>query len=151
MTKIILLEDVESLGRAGDVTEVKDGFFRNYLLPRKLAVLSTGGGLRFLEAKKKQAALKAEHEKQEALELAGRLEKISCAINARVGQEGKLFGAVTIRDIQEELERQGIAIERRRIEMAPIHQIGEYQAKVKLHSEVDVALKVVVQGVSEKA
>ena len=150
MTKIILLEDVESVGHAGEVAEVKDGFFRNYLFPRKLAVLSTSGGLRFLEAKKRQAVLKSEHEKAEALHVASRLEKIHCVIKARVGQEGKLFGSITPRDVQEGLERQGIKIERRRIEMVPIHQIGEYHAKIKLHAEVDVALKVTVQADSDK-
>lgn len=144
--KIILLQDVDSLGRAGDTVETRDGYSRNFLLPRKLAVLSTEGGLRFLDAKKKQAAQKSERLKEEARELSSKLEKIPFVIKAKVGQEGKLFGAVTTQDILQELEKHGVQIERRRIEMAPIHQLGEYRAIVKLHPEVDVSIKVTVKA-----
>ena len=144
--KIILLEDVESLGRAGEMVEAKSGYFRNYLAPRKLAVLSTEGGLRFLEAKKKQALVKSQRQKEEALQIAAQFEKTPCVIKARVGQEGKLFGSVTTHDVHEELEKRGISIERKRIEMVPIHQVGEYHAKIKLHPEVEVALKVFVKA-----
>ena len=144
--KVILLEDVGNLGRAGEVVEAKEGYFRNYLLPRKWAVPSTTGGLRFLEAKKRQALQKSESLKKEALRLAAKLSETPCLIKAKVGQEGKLFGSVTTHDVCEALEKKGIAIERKRIEMVPIHQIGEHHAKVKLHPEVDVALKVVVSA-----
>ncbi len=144
--KVILLQDIDNLGKAGETVQARDGYFRNFLLPRRLAVLSTEGGLRFLEAKKKQALAKSESLKQEAIVLAGKLEKMPCAIKARVGQEGKLFGSVTTQDIVVELEKNGFHIERKRIEMAPIHQVGEYQANIKLHSEVDVLLKVIVKA-----
>ena len=142
--KVILLQDVDNLGRAGEAVEAKDGYFRNYLLPRRLAVSSTTGGLRFLEARKKQAALKSQHEKERALALAEQLQKTVCVIKARVGQDGKLFGSVTAHDVQEELHKRGITLERKRIEMAPVHQVGDYQAKVKLHPEVVQAVKVSV-------
>lgn len=142
--KVILLEDVENVGHAGETAEVKEGYFRNYLLPRRLAVPTTEGGLRFLEAKKKQAVLKSERLKEQAKALAAQLEKITCVIKARVGEEGKLFGSVTARDVHEELEKQGLVVERKRIEMAPIHKIGDYHAILKLHPEVEVTLKVSV-------
>ena len=142
--KIILLEDVDNLGHAGDTIETKDGYARNFLLPRRLAVLSTSGGLRFLEAKRKQAALKSEHEKKDAQEVAKKLESLTCTIKARVGQEGKLFGSVTTHDVHEELQKNRITIERKRIEMAPIHQLGNFHAKIKLHPEVEVSLKISV-------
>ena len=144
--KVILLQDVDNLGRAGDTVDARDGHFRNFLLPRKLAVLSTEGGLRFLEAKKKQAAAKSERLKQDATELAAKLEKNPLVIKAKVGQEGKLFGSITTQDIHDELEKAGVKIERKRIEMAPIHKIGEYQAVIKLHPEVEVSLKVTVKA-----
>ena len=144
--KIILLEEVENVGHAGETVDVKDGFFRNYLMPRKLAVLSTTGGLRFLEAKKKQAALKTKREKDEALNVAAKLEEMICEIKAKTGQEGKLFGSITTHDVHEELQKKGFAIERRRIEIAPIHHVGDYQAKIKLHPEVEVLLKVSVKA-----
>lgn len=142
--KIVLLDDVENVGHAGAVVEVKEGYFRNYLSPRRLAVPSTVGGLRFLEAKKKQAAVKFEKLKEEALNFAKQIETTPCVVQAHAGEEGKLFGAVTARQIQDALEKQGIVVERRRIEMVPIHQVGEYEAKIRLHSEVEATLKISV-------
>ncbi len=144
--KIILLKDVDNLGCAGDTTDVRGGYFRNFLMPRKLAVLSSEGGLRFLEAKRKQSVLKAAREKEQAMEVARLLEKAQCVIEVRVGQEGRLFGSVTNRNVEEELKKQGITIERKRIEFATVHQAGEYKAKIKLHSEVEVALQVTIKG-----
>ena len=144
--KVILLQDVDNLGKAGDTIESRNGYFRNFLQPRKLAVLSTEGGLRFLEAKRKQAAIRSERLKKEALELAAHLEKTPCVIKARVGQEGKLFGSVTTQDVHDDLAKKGIQIDRKKIEMAPIHQVGDYHAVVKLHSDVEVSLKVSVKA-----
>lgn len=144
--KIILLETIENLGRAGEVVNTSDGYFRNFLSPRKLAVPSTEGGLRFLEAKKKQAQEQSERKKQEARDLAAQLEKMSCLMHAKVGQEGKLFGSVTAHDVYEELVKRGIQFERKRIEMSPIHQVGDYHATIKLHPEVEVSLKVSVKA-----
>ncbi len=144
--KIILLQDVENLGTAGDTVEVRGGYFRNFLSPKKLAVNVTEGGLRFLEARRKKALLKSQQLKEEALANAKKLGELTCIIKARVGEEGKLFGSVTTHHVHEELERNGFSLDRKRIEMAPIHKIGEYNAKIKLHPEVDVALKVFVKA-----
>lgn len=144
--KIILLQDIENIGRAGEVTQVRDGYFRNFLMPRKLAVLSDETSLRFLEARKKESAQKSAREKEKAAQVAAGLEKLNCLIKAKVGPEGKLFGAVTSHDVEEALRKQGFDIDRKRIELAPIHQVGEYHAKIKLHAEVSVNLAVSVKG-----
>ena len=144
--KIILLQNVENLGHAGETVNARDGYFRNYLSPRKLAVLPTEGGIRFLESKRKQALLKLQHLKESAVKIAAELEKTTCVVQAKVGQEGKLFGSVNAQDVHEYLEKQGISIERKRIELAPIHQVGDYHAKIKLHPEVDVTLKISVKA-----
>lgn len=142
--KAILLEDVENVGQAGELVEVKEGYFRNFLFPNRLAVPSTSGGLRFLEAKKKQAVLKSQKLKDQALVFAKEIEASPCMIQAKVGEEGKLFGAVTVRQVHEALEKKGIVVEKRRIEMVPIHKIGDYEAVIKLHPEVHATLKVSV-------
>ncbi|PIQ87373.1 MAG: 50S ribosomal protein L9 [Candidatus Omnitrophica bacterium CG11_big_fil_rev_8_21_14_0_20_45_26] len=142
--EVILLEDIENLGKAGQVVKAKDGYCRNYLLPRKKAALSTSGGLRFLDAKKKQAELRSEQLKKEAEVTAQKIAGLTCKLKARVGQEGKLFGSITTQDVHEFLEKSQIVIDRKRIEMAPVHELGEFQALVKLHPEVAAHLKVVV-------
>lgn len=143
--ELILLQDVERVGKAGDRIKVRDGFSRNYLIPRHLAVPVTEGGLRFLEAKKKRAEDKRQKEKEQAAQLAERLAKINCIIKAKIGPEGKLFGSVRREDVSEALAKLGFTIDRRQIDLFdPIHQVGEYQVRVRLHAEVEPALKVVV-------
>ena len=143
---MILLRDVDNAGKAGDVTQVSEGYFRNFLQPRKLAVASTTQNLRFLNARKKESAVKAAREKERALELGRQLEKIDLLIKAKVGQDGKLFGSVTGRDVADVLHRSGFQIDKKQIELAAIHQIGTFDARVRLHAEVVVDLKVVVKG-----
>ena len=143
--EVILVQDVDKLGKAGDRVKVRDGFSRNYLLPRRLAVPITEGGLKFLEAKKKRADEIRLQEKEQALKLAERLQKLTCTLKAKVGTEGKLFGSITRQDIHSALQKEGFEIDKRKIDLAePIHQIGEYQVKIRLHAEVDTQLKVVV-------
>ena len=143
--ELILVQDVEKLGKAGDRVKARDGYSRNYLIPRKLAVPVSEGGLKFLEAKKKRAEEKREQEKQEASKLAERIKQWTCAIKARVGAEGKLFGSVTRQDIYNALHQEGLEVDKRKIDLLdPIHQVGEYQVRIRLHSDVDVQLKVTV-------
>ncbi len=142
--EVILTQDVPKIGKAGERIRVRDGFSRNYLIPRKLAVPITEGGLRFLEAKKKRAAEQRVQEKAKASQLAERINQSSCVLKARVGQEGKLFGSVTRHDIHEALKKEGFEIDKRDIETEPIHQVGEYRIKIKLHQEVEAQLKVIV-------
>ena len=143
--EVILLEDVEKLGKAGDRVKVKDGFSRNFLLPRRLAVPVTEGGLKFLEAKKKRAEAKRIQEKEQAAQLAERMGQWTCVLKVKVGPEGKLFGSVTRHDIETALHKEGFQIERHRIDLhEPIRQVGECKVRIRLHSEVETQLKVVV-------
>lgn len=142
--EVILTQDVINIGKAGERIKVRDGFSRNYLIPRKLAVPVTEGGLRFLEAKKKRAEEQRAQEKVKAGQLAERINQSVCVLKVRVGQEGKLFGSVTRQDIQAALKKEGFEIDKRHIATEPLHQVGEYQIKIKLHSEVEAQLKVVV-------
>ncbi len=142
---VILTQDVDRLGKAGEKIRVKNGFFRNYLCPRRMAVLATEAGLKFLEAKKRHAEEKRKKEQADAQELAEKLKRATCVIAAKVGEEGKLFGSVTRQHIEEELKNQGFDIDKRNIDLAePIHRVGEYQVSVHLHAEVEAPLKVVV-------
>jgi len=143
--EVILVQDVDKLGKAGDRVKVREGYSRNFLVPRRLAVPVTEGGLRFLEAKKKRAEEKRAQEKEQALKVAERLKLWTCVLKAKVGEEGKLFGSITRQDIDTALRKEGYEIDKRKIDLAePIHQVGEYQVRIRLHSEVDVRIKVIV-------
>lgn len=148
--QIILSQEVTNLGRPGDVVKVRAGYARNYLLPRKLAVEANPRNLRAFEHAKGVAMLKREALKQKATGLKARLEGLTIAINARAGEEGKLFGSVTNIDIERALRDQGVEIDRRRIALAePIKQLGEFTVAVKLESEVEAHLKVNVTAAGE--
>ena len=143
--EVILVQDVDKLGKAGDRLKVRDGYSRNYLLPRRLAVPVTEGGLKFLEAKKKRAEELRRQEKEQVAKLAERMEQWTCVLKAKVGTEGKLFGSITRQDIHTALQKEGFEIDKRKIDLAePIHHVGEYRIKIRLHSEVEVQLKVIV-------
>ena len=143
--EVILVQDVDKVGKAGERVRVRDGFSRNYLFPRKLAVPVTEGGLKFLDAKKKQAEELRRKEKEQASQLAGRIGQWACVLKAKVGPEGKLFGSITRQNIHDALQKEGLDIDKRKIELTdPIHQVGEYLVKIRLHSEVEVQLKVIV-------
>ena len=143
--EVILVQDVDKVGKAGERVRVRDGFSRNYLLPRKLAVPITEGGLRFLEAKKKHAEELRRQEKEQTSKLAERIGQWTCVLKAKVGLEGKLFGSITRQTIHDALQKEGFEIDKRKIDLIePIHQVGEYSVKIRLHSEVEVQLKVIV-------
>jgi large subunit ribosomal protein L9 len=143
--EVILVEDVERIGKAGERVKVRDGFSRNYLIPKRLAVPVTEGGLRFLEAKKKRAEEKRLKEKEVLLALAERLKQHTCVLKANVGAEGKLFGSITRQQIQDGLQKEGFEIDKKKIELTePIHRVGEYQVPIRFHPEIEVSLKVVV-------
>jgi len=143
--EVILVQDVDHLGKAGERIKVRDGFSRNYLIPNRLAVPATAGGLKFLEAKILRAEQKRVQEKEAVTELEARLREWTCVLKAKVGAEGKLFGSVTRQDLHAELQRAGFQVDRRRIELpGPIHHVGEYQVQVRLHPEVTTTFKLVV-------
>ncbi|HEY1852517.1 MAG TPA: 50S ribosomal protein L9 [Candidatus Binataceae bacterium] len=148
--QIILSEEVTNLGRPGDVVKVKAGYARNFLLPRKLAVEANPKNLREFEHAKSVALLKREALKQKAVSLRTRIEGLTLGINARAGEEGKLFGSVTNIDIERALRDQGVEVDRRRITLAePIKQLGDFTVTVKLESEVEARLKVNVTAAGE--
>ncbi len=143
--EVILIQDVEKLGKAGDQVKVRDGYSRNFLFPRRLAAPVTAGGLKFLESKKKQAQAKREKEKQAALDLKEQIQKWSCVIKMKVGEGGKLFGSVTRQDISNLLEKAGFPVDKRHIDLFDsIHQVGKYEVRLRLYPEVDMMLSVLV-------
>jgi large subunit ribosomal protein L9 len=149
MVEVILKQDVEHLGRRGDIVKVADGYARNYLLPRKLALAVTEGNRRLIEHEKKMAALREAEEKAAAEAAAVRLTQASVVIARKVGETETLYGSVTAADIAEALAAQQIEVDRRRIQLAePIKKLGEFHVPVKLHR--DVVAHVTVHVVKEE-
>ena len=143
--RVILLDDVAKVGRRGEVRDVSDGYARNYLLPKKLALSATVGNLKNLEQIKKQQDAKAGRVKGEAEALRDRIEALVYEEHRQASEEGKLFGSVTAQDIAEFLAAQGVNVERRRIHLEePIKSIGETVVPIRLHHDVVAQLKVTV-------
>ncbi len=141
--KVILKQEIEKLGNPGDIVTVKDGYARNYLLPRGLAVPATPGNLRAIEEEKKLAELRASREKRAAEKLAEKLNSVSVTATVSVGEEDKIFGAVTSQTIAELLKEKGYDIDRRKIHLEePIKALGIYDVPIKLHPEVEAKVKV---------
>jgi large subunit ribosomal protein L9 len=144
--EIILMEDVPSVGKIGDLVRVSDGYARNYLLPRKKGVMATAASVLAVERAKHQSQHKEERSEQEARELTQRLAEISCTVSKPAGEGGKLFGAVTSADIEKALREQGITVDRKKIVLEePIKKVGSYTVSLKLHATVVAQLKVVVE------
>ena len=141
--EIILRQAVDNLGHPGDVVDVKAGYARNYLLPRGLAFLATEGNKKRIEQDRARLE-EAENERRgTAQALAARLEEVSLTFSARVGEEGKLFGSVTAADIAQQLEAQGLHVEKRLIDLHdPIRALGVYRVPVRLHADVKPEVKV---------
>lgn len=143
--KVILLDDVTKVGRRGEVREVSDGYARNYLIPKKLALSATAGNLKNLEHIKTQQDAKAGRIKADAEALAARIEALVCEERRQASDEGKLFGSVTSQHIAEFLDRNGLKVERRRIVLdEPIKGLGEVTVPVRLHHDVTAQLRVSV-------
>ncbi len=141
--KLILVEDVETLGKAGDVIDIKDGYARNYLLPKNLALQMNTANLKLVEKNKEKQKLKLEKVKQQAKETAKKIASISCTITMPAGEDDKLFGAVTAHDIAEVLKQEGIMVDKKSIVInQPMHRLGIYNVEIKLHPEVVQELKV---------
>jgi large subunit ribosomal protein L9 len=141
--QVILLENVPSLGKAGDLVKVSDGYGRNYLIPQKKAVLATEKSLKVVEHQKRQVQQSMEKAKKDAEKLGQRIEKLSCTFAKTVGESGKLFGSVTSMDIENYLKENGIEVDRKKISLEePIKNLGMFTVPIKLHSEVTSHLKV---------
>lgn len=141
--KVILLETIDRLGKAGDVITVKEGYARNYLLPKNKAKEATSGNMKLLDAIKKKEALGAAKILGEAKALARKIESLSLTISAPSGEEDKLFGSVSNDDIASALLEHELKIDKKEISLdEPIKKLGVYQAIVKIHPEVKATLRV---------
>jgi large subunit ribosomal protein L9 len=143
--KVILLDDVAKLGRRGEVRDVSDGYARNFLIPKKLALSATAGNLTNLDHIKKQQDDKAGRIKDDAEALRARIEGLAYEERRQASEEGKLFGSVTSQDIADFLGKNGVKLERRRISLdEPIKTLGETSVGIRVHPDVTAQLKVTV-------
>lgn len=144
--EVILTQDVQGLGYKNDIVRVKSGYGRNYLIPQGFAILANGSNRKMIEENIKQAAHKAEKIKNDALELADSIGDIVLEIGAKVGESGKIFGAITTLQISDALKAKGFEIDRKKISFkTDIKNVGEYIAILDLHKEVkkEIAFNVV--------
>lgn len=141
--EVILKDDVPSLGHRGEVVTVKDGYARNYLFPRKLALPATPGNRKQVEQEKAAHARREAKEQSDADALAAMLAQVSLTIPAKAGESDQLFGSITAMDIAEALALKGYTIDKRRVVLEePIKTIGEYEVPLRLHREVTASVKV---------
>lgn len=140
---VIILEDIEKLGKAGDVVKVRAGYARNFLVPNGKALLCTKGNRKLIEQQKELVARRKAKEVAQFTALAEKIAAMSCTINVQVGEEDKLFGSVTNADIQKALLSEGIDLDKRKIKLEePIKKLGIYSVEIELHSDVHATLKV---------
>lgn len=143
--KVILTEEIRGLGTRGDVVNVKDGYARNYLLPKNLAREATAGNLKTIEQERKKWAQLAQQEKASAEKAASSVQGMKITVKKRVGENGQLFGSVTANEIADALEAKGIEVDKRRIELAhAIKSVGTHDVEVRLHREVTAHIQVEV-------
>lgn len=141
--RVILKEDVKNLGVAGSIVNVADGFARNYLIPRNLAMEANTKNLKVLEQERKKIEEAARKARESAKEIANRLSSITVQIQAKAGEEGKLFGSITNADISEALKKEGFDIDRKKIILdEPIKRIGAYTVSVKVHQDIIVPVNL---------
>ena len=149
--EVVLKEDIENLGHMGDVVKVKDGYARNYLLPRGLVVLANKKNLKALEHEQRMIGQRRERLTKEAQGVGEKLAGVSLEFAAKVGEEGRLFGSVTTMDIEKALKEQGFDVERRRIVLdAPIKSVGDYEVPIRLRPEVMPSIKVKVVRINRR-
>jgi len=143
--KVILTDEIRGLGTRGDIVTVKDGYARNFLIPKSLAREATKGNLKSIEQEKKKWALLANQEKEQAQKAADAVKGMKVTIQKRVGESGQLFGSVTANEIADALEAKGVQVEKRRIELEhPIKSLGTHDVDVRLHRDVIAHLQVEV-------
>ena len=141
--KVILRKDIETLGNIGDIVDVKEGYARNFLIPRKIAYTALSGNLKALEDEKKSIARKSEKELHAAEKISTELEKVSVTIPVQVGEEDKIFGSVTAQMIADALKEKDFDIDKRKIEIEEsIKTLGIYNVNIKLHSKISASIKV---------
>ncbi|MEY4480184.1 MAG: hypothetical protein RLZZ267_862 [Bacillota bacterium] len=141
--KVVFLKDVKGQGKKGDVKDISDGYVRNYLLPKGLVSVATDGSLKVLDQQQKSEAKRKEQEKQEAQALAATLKEMTVTIKAKSGEGGRLFGAITSKQIAEELEKAKLKIDKRKILLDDaIRTMGVTAVSIKLHPDVTATLNV---------
>jgi large subunit ribosomal protein L9 len=144
--RVLLVQAVENLGEIGDVVEVANGYGRNFLIPRGLAIAATARNKRQLEHEQQLREHRVARARQDAEVFAGELQTVACRFTRKAGEEGKLFGSVTAIDIAEKLKEAGVEVDRRRIQLdQPIKSLGEFAVPVRLRPEVIAELKVLVE------
>lgn len=150
--EVILKEDVPQLGHRGDVIKVAEGYGRNYLLPRKLAIEATPANKAVIEQMKQAAVRRSAVEKADSEVLARQLDGVSLAFQRKAGEKDHLFGSVTSSDIAEALEHKGFNIDRRKIQLhEPLKNIGEFEVPIRLHRDVTSKVKVTVEKETAEA
>ena len=141
--EVILLQDVEKLGREGEVVKIKDGYGRNYLIPRKSAILSSAQALKILEVKKKRRIREEEKSKSAAKSISEKISSLSCTISVESGLDDKIFGTVTPEMIRNALMQEELNIDKKHILIEePVKKLGVYQVKIKVHPEVIASLRI---------
>jgi large subunit ribosomal protein L9 len=149
--KVILLKDIEKLGKKGNIKEVADGYARNFLIPNEMVVLATKSEITRLEEEKEIEAQKAEEELAHFQEIATQIDDLELEILAKVSEDGKLFGAVTTLQIAEKLKEKGFKIKKEQIKLAePIKEIGEYEIVIEFPHNLEAKIKVIVVEEKEK-
>ncbi len=144
--KVILIQDMDALGLEGDIVNVADGYARNYLVPKKLALEANKQNIKLMETQRKKIEIKRLKAKEDAEKVKEKMTGMVITISQKAGEEEKLYGSVTSMDIAAHLEKQGITIDRRKIALdKPIKALGEFDVPVKLYPEVTVSIKVVVE------
>jgi len=150
--KIILIQDFESLGFEGDIVDVARGYARNYLIPKGVAIEASNSDSKAMELRKDKIMDKRMKDKEAAERAREKISQVTITIRQKVGEEGRLYGSVTSRDIARELESEGIMVDRRKIVIdEAIRTLGEFEVAVKLHPEVSATIRVVVESEEEKA
>jgi large subunit ribosomal protein L9 len=150
--EVILKEDVNKLGQRGDVVKVADGYGRNFLLPKRLAMEATAANKVVIDQMKQSAVRRSAKEKSEAELLVTQLNQVELAFERKVGENDHLFGSVTASEIAHALEGKGFTIDRRKLQLEePLRQLGEFHVPIKLHREVTAHVKVTVKGEEAEA
>ena len=143
--KIILTQDLDDLGLEGDVVNVANGYARNYLIPKKIALEANRQNIKFMETRRKKIEVRRLKAKEDAVRVRDKMAEMVITVSQKVGEEEKLYGSVTSMDIASHLEDQGIVIDRRKIALdKPIKTLGEFEVPVKIYPEVTGSIKVVV-------
>lgn len=141
--KVILKTDFESLGRAGDLLEVKDGFARNFLIPRQIVLVATTRNVKALEHQKRTIADQLRKERQEMELLSKKMSEVSITIPVQVGEEGKLFGSITNKDVTEALAKEGFQIDKRKVRLeSPIKETGSFSISIGLHPDITATIQL---------